>query len=161
MNIQQEINLSFIFANFSDTIHQEKFVELINQYMLDPMGGEKPLTSELQKQLIFGMKNHPSNFVLFAGMNNEIVGLVTCFVNFSTFKAKPYLNIHDVIIIDKFRGLGIGRRLMEKCIEISKERDYCKITLEVRNDNTSAMKLYKSLGFEESEPVMHFWTKII
>ena len=119
------------------------------------------MTEEKQKQLIAGIKKNKKGFVLFASLNDQIVGLVTCFVNFSTFKAKPYLNIHDVIVFKEFRGIGIGRELMEKCIKIAKKRDYCKITLEVRDDNFSALKLYKSLGFDDTVPVMHFWTKIL
>ena len=34
-----------------------------------------------------------------------------------------------------------------------------KITLEVREDNLKAQKLYKSLGFEDCQPKMFFWTK--
>jgi ribosomal protein S18 acetylase RimI-like enzyme len=151
--------LSFLFADFNDETHQNAFIKLINHYMEDPMGGREPMDNQKQKQLIEGMKNHTSGFVLFACLNNNMVGLVTCFINFSTFNAKLYLNIHDVIVFKNFRGMGIGRKLLEKCISISKQRDYCKITLEVRDDNISAMKLYKSLGFEDNEPVMHFWTK--
>jgi ribosomal protein S18 acetylase RimI-like enzyme len=154
-------DLSFIFADFSDSYHQTSFVRLINHYMLDPMGGSEPVNTEKQIQLIEGMKNLKSGFVLFASFDNNIIGLITCFINFSTFKAKPYLNIHDVVVLNEYRGFGIGRRLMEKCIKIAKERDYCKITLEVRVDNISAMKLYNSLGFDETEPVMHFLTKIL
>ena len=36
----------------------------------------------------------------------------------------------------------------------------CKITLEVRSDNTRAMALYRDLGFVSSEPAeAFFWTK--
>jgi ribosomal protein S18 acetylase RimI-like enzyme len=153
--------LSFFFADFTEETHQNAFIKLINHYMEDPMGGREPMDNQKQKQLIEGMKNHTSGFVLFACLNNNMVGLVTCFINFSTFKAKPYLNIHDVVVLKEFRDMGIGRKLMEKCISIAKKRGYCKITLEVREDNFKAMKLYKNLGFADSEPVMHFWTKIL
>jgi ribosomal protein S18 acetylase RimI-like enzyme len=64
-------------------------------------------------------------------------------------------------VVKEYRGKNIGRKLLEKCIEIAKERDYCKITLEVRDDNTVAKNLYKSLDFRECIPVMHFWTKTL
>lgn len=155
-----EKNLSFAFYDPSNEYHCKQLVWLINHYMTGPMGGcDHPLTLREQLHLLDGMAEQSSGFVLFAILDNEIVGLVTCFINFSTFKAKKYLNIHDVIIQDAYRGLGIGRCLMERCIEISRERNYCKVTLEVRDDNTIAKKLYETLGFKDSAPVMHFWTK--
>jgi len=64
-------------------------------------------------------------------------------------------------VYSDYRNKGLGKALMEKLIELSTERDYCKITLEVREDNFQAQGLYYSLGFEECTPTMLFWTKIL
>jgi ribosomal protein S18 acetylase RimI-like enzyme len=160
MNISQD-NISYCFCDFKNTVHCEKLIELLNHYMVDPMGDSPPLNVEQGKRLIQGLSNHPSCFVLFIKLDNEFAGLATCFINFSTFKAKPYINIHDIIILQKFRGKGVGKKLLEKIIEIAKERDFCKITLEVREDNLPAKKLYDDLGFKDTEPIMLFWTKTI
>ena len=61
----------------------------------------------------------------------------------------------------QFRGRGLGRALLEKIIALAHERGYCKVTLEVREDNIAAQKLYQSLGFEDTYPPMWFWTKTI
>jgi len=156
---KQEV--SFQFCDYTNEYHCKKFAELISHYMTDPMGGSEPLTPIEQLRLVDGMANHPSGFVLFVLHSDEIVGLVTCFINFSTFKVKKYLNIHDVIIQKEYRGIGIGRELIKKCIDIASERNYCKVTLEVRDDNAGAKLLYESFGFKDSEPVMHFWTKVL
>jgi ribosomal protein S18 acetylase RimI-like enzyme len=153
--------VKFVYCDFTDETHREKFVMLINHYMADPMGGSNPLSPVGEVNLLNGFENHPASFAMFAVVNGEIAGMVTCFVNFSTFKAKYFLNIHDLIVLNEFRGWGIGRKLMERCIEIATERDYCKITLEVREDNLNAKELYANLGFKDTEPVMHFWTKVI
>jgi ribosomal protein S18 acetylase RimI-like enzyme len=159
---QVEDNVSYFFCDYSDAYHRSKLIALINHYIADPMGGGgAPLTADEQGNLLLGLSSHPSSFVLFIGIAKEIVGMVTCFINFSTFKAKPYLNIHDIIVQEEYRGKGLGRKLLEKCIEISRNSGYCKITLEVRDDNINAQYLYKSLDFKDSEPVMHFWTKIL
>lgn len=153
------MDLTFVFCDYSNEYHCERFAWLINHYMSDPMGEVKPLTMVEQLRLVDRMSKHPAAFVLFAVLDEEIVGLATCFINFSTFKVKPYLNIHDVIVQKEFRGYGFGRFLMQKCMDIARDRKYCKVTLEVRDDNFQAQKLYKSLGFDDSNPVMHFWTK--
>lgn len=47
------------------------------------------------------------------------------------------------------RGLGIGKILMDKCIEKAKENQIEKIELEVFSSNENAVRLYKNKGFKE------------
>ncbi|MDP4274806.1 MAG: GNAT family N-acetyltransferase [Bacteroidota bacterium] len=151
-------NLKIVQCDFSNPIHQKHVVRLIDSYMHDEMGGGGALPEDRKQPLVEGLAAHPACFLLFAVLDEEFVGLTTCFVNFSTFKAKPYINIHDVFVSGGQRGKGIGRKLLEAVIAIARERDYCKVTLEVRDDNDHAQKLYQSLGFRDCKPVMHFWT---
>ncbi|MDD3080507.1 MAG: GNAT family N-acetyltransferase [Paludibacter sp.] len=146
-------------CDFENPDHLTALAELTNHYMADPMGDAPALTKLQQLRLVDGLANHPTAEVMFAITNCKVVGLATCFVNFSTFNVKPYLYIHDIVVLNEFRGKGIGKALLEKLIEISQERKYCKVTLEVREDNTVAQSLYKNLGFDECDPKMFFWTK--
>lgn len=151
----------FVFCDYKNPLHQKALIELLNHYMTDPMGDSDKLTATQEKDLIEGLAAHPASFVLFAQLQGRMVGLATCFINFSTFKTKPYLNLHDVVVLREMRGKAVGRKLLEKCIDIARERGYCKVTLEVRDDNSNAKGLYQSLGFKDCEPVMHFWTKML
>lgn len=153
--------VTFEFCDFTNPSHLEELARLINHYMADPMGDATPLSKLQQLRLVDGLANHPSSFVLFVFYNGQCAGLSTCFINFSTFKVKPYINIHDIVIDREFRGKGLGRRLMQEIIDIANERGYCKVTLEVREDNVAAQLLYRSLGFEECDPKMFFWTKTL
>lgn len=153
--------IDFEFCDYQNPDHVTALVNLLNHYIKDPMGGAEPLDQNRQKLLIEGLTNHSSAFVLFILYNGVFAGLTTCFLNFSTFKVKPYLYVHDVVVLQNYRGKGLGKMLMEKLIAISKERHYCKITLEVREDNNTARALYQGLGFEECEPRMFFWTKTL
>jgi len=153
------MDISFEFCDYENPLHLTALVDLLNHYMTDPMGEAPPLNKLQQLRLVDGLSNHPAALVLFVLYDGEIVGLATCFINFSTFNVKSYLYIHDIVVYADFRNKGLGKALMEKLIEISTERDYCKITLEVREDNFQAQGLYFSLGFEECTPGMLFWTK--
>jgi len=155
------MNTSFEYCDFENPMHLTALVDLTNHYMADPMG-EAPILNKIdQLRLVDGLANHPSALVLFILYDGVIVGLATCFIPFSTFNVKPYLYIHDLVVYSDYRNKGLGKALMEKLIELSKERDYCKITLEVREDNFQAQGLYYSLGFEECTPTMLFWTKTL
>jgi ribosomal protein S18 acetylase RimI-like enzyme len=150
---------TFEFCDFKNPVHLEAMGFLLNHYMKDPMGDHPPLNSEELLLLAEKLAEHPHAFVLLMQLDGNFVGLSTCFELLSTFKIKPYLYIHDFIVHGNFRGLRLGRKLMEKLVEISKERDYCKITLEVREDNEAALALYRNMDFEECDPKMYFWTK--
>ena len=84
--------------------------------------------------------------------------MVNCFIGFGTFAAKPFINIHDIIVKDKFRGQGIGRKLLEEVKQRAVSMDCAKITLEVREDNHKAQRLYQSMGYADCKPAMRFWT---
>jgi len=154
-------NIDFEICDYENPAHLDALAHLLNHYMTDPMGDATPLNKLQQLRLVDGLANHPSAFVLFILCDGIYAGLTTCFINFSTFKVKPYLYIHDVVVHSDFRGKGLGRSLMDKLISISRERGYCKITLEVREDNVAARALYQSLEFKECEPKMFFWTKTL
>ena len=54
------------------------------------------------------------------------------------------------ISIDRcFWGLGIGRALLEACIECARKAGYEQLELEVVTENERAVELYKRAGFTE------------
>lgn len=153
-------NVEIIRCDFENPEHCQAEIDLMREYMIDKMGGAKPLSDEENKKLIEGLKNLPTTITLLAKYKDEFVGLTNGFVNFGTFAVKPFLNIHDVIVKSSHRGKRIGKLLLEENIRIAKEELNCaKITLEVRDDNAVAQNLYKSLGFGDTTPLMYFWSK--
>jgi len=154
-------DITFEFCDFENPMHLTALVDLLNMYMTDPMGDVPPLNKLQQLRLVDGLANHPSSFVLLEIYDGKIVGIAICFINFSTFMVKKYINIHDFFIHPDYRGKGLANNLMQELISISTSRGYCKITLEVREDNYIAQGLYKSIGFEECKPKMFFWTKTL
>jgi len=52
------------------------------------------------------------------------------------------------------RGRGIGRHLMEKCIQSAREMGYHKLYLESMPEFSKAVRIYEKLGFSElSQPL--------
>ena len=75
------------------------------------------------------------------------VGLINCFAGFSTFAARPLLNIHDVVVHADYRGRGIGRGLLAWAEQRARDLGCCKLTLEVLSNNTAAQAAYERAGF--------------
>ncbi len=146
-------------CDLNNPLHQQKLSDLTAAYMLDPMGGGEKMSERIKEDLPRILSEFPNKLILFALADDVYVGICTAFINISTFYARPYFNVHDIAVLPEYRGIGIGKRLLEKIIEIARERNYCKITLEVRYDNFSAQSLYRQLGFTDTEPPMFFWTK--
>ena len=151
--------VTFELCNFDNQEHVEALLDLYAHYMQDPMGNAPALEPEQQAKLIEALKTQPKTFVLFIRMNGEYAGLATCYELLSTFKVQPYLYIHDVIIHSHFRGQRLGRKLLEQITAEARKRNCCKITLEVREDNQAALRLYHHMGFADCQPKQYFWTK--
>ena len=49
----------------------------------------------------------------------------------------------------EYWGLGLGKALTKACIQRAKDAGYVQVELNVVADNSKAISLYKSLGFEE------------
>jgi ribosomal protein S18 acetylase RimI-like enzyme len=149
--------IEIIVGDINNIEHQQAMLSQLDLYMQDPMGGVGEMSEELAGELLSGLMTQP-NFVFFLAKCNDVyAGLANCFVNFSTFKAKQLINIHDFTVAPQFRKKGIGKALMNEIFNYSRENHFCKVTLEVRYDNPNAQNLYKSLGFYECNPAMYFW----
>jgi ribosomal protein S18 acetylase RimI-like enzyme len=59
----------------------------------------------------------------------------------------PLLNIHDIAVLPAWRGRGIARRLLDAITQHASALGCCRLTLEVRGDNTPARALYRRAGF--------------
>ena len=121
-------------------------VDVINSYARDEMGGGEALSPDVQARIPAGLREHPTTFVLLAFAGDRPVGVAVCFFGFSTFAARPLLNIHDLAVVPGMRGKGIGRSLLEAAEAKAVSRGCCKLTLEVRDDNR-ARGLYERYGF--------------
>ena len=153
-------------ANYANPVHAEALRQVLNHYAQDPMGGGEGLAPEVLEQLPSELAKRPHAFSVLAFVNGEAAGLINCFEGFSTFAAKPLINVHDVSVVDTFRGLGLSQRMLLKVEEIARECGCCKITLEVLEGNPVAQASYRKFGFSDGQldPAhgrMLFWNKYL
>jgi len=146
-------------VDLKNPLHCSELLSLLNDYMEDEMGCGKPISPGLAERIIEGLKKYPCYLGFFIRKEEEFAGLANCNNSFSTFNAAPLINIHDFIVKNEFRKQGAGKFLLESIIEFAKENGYCRINLEVREDNIKAKSLYLKTGFKECQPPMHFWEK--
>jgi len=147
----EEVTVEIISLDYPDIKQANDMAYLLNEYACDPMGGGKALSEELQDNIASELAKIPHAFSVIAYVEGKPAGLVNCFEAFSTFKCKPLINIHDVIVLEAFRGRGLSQKMLEKVEEIAREKKCCKITLEVLSKNEIAKASYEKYGFKGYE----------
>jgi len=130
-----------------DDAHTTALIALLDHYAHDPMGGATGLSPFARSHLIEALRSRQDYVGHIAWQDNEPVGLINCFEGFSTFAAKPLLNVHDIVVMQAHRGRGIGRALLAAAEASGRERSCCKLTLEVLDRNVVALAAYRAFGF--------------
>ncbi len=158
------MQITIIQADYYNEQHGKDLVMLLNAYALDPMGGEEALADNVQQNLVATLAKRNDFMTLLCYVDGNPAGILNCIEGFSTFKCKPLLNIHDCGVLKQYRGLGLCQKLFIEAEKISRERGYCKLTLEVLEGNVVAQSAYKKLGFsgyelDEKTGQAMFWEK--
>ena len=89
--------------------------------------------------------------ILIAEYEGNFAGQALFFNNFSTFLGKPGIYLEDLVVRPKYRGKGIGKALLQKIIDLAKERNYGRVEWSVLDWNEPAIKFYKNIGAEMME----------
>ncbi|MCG6937592.1 MAG: GNAT family N-acetyltransferase [Gammaproteobacteria bacterium] len=145
------MNIEVIQADYLNEQHKKEIPMLLDAYASDPMGGGKPLDDDIKNRLVAELSRISHAFSVIAYVDGQPAGLVNCFEGFSTFACKPLINIHDVVVVNKYRGRGISQKMLDKVEEIARAKGCCKITLEVLSNNEVAKSAYEKFGFSGYE----------
>jgi GNAT superfamily N-acetyltransferase len=163
-NPESPLRVEIVEADLDRPAHQDAIRLLTNAYAQDPMGSGAPLAPETLDRLIPGLRAHPTTSILLAFDAAQPVGIATCFRGFSTFAARPLLNLHDLAVLPDRRAGGIGRALLAAVEAKARSLGCCKVTLEVQENNRRARSVYAAAGFaqgvyEEAAGGSLFYTK--
>ncbi len=143
-------SVEVIEADLENSSHQEAILQLLDAYSRDPMGDGRPLSSRVKEELIPGLQEHPTTIIFLAYAGETPVGIGVCFKGFSTFAARPLINIHDFAVLPGNRGLGIGRKMLAAIEEKAVRLGCCKLTLETQENNLRARQVYEAAGFAQA-----------
>ena len=86
---------------------------------------------------------YETNRILVAKISDIVVGYITYSV------VLDEVQIANVAVHPDFRRQGIAEELLSHLDSLSKSSDMCIITLEVRQSNLPAIKLYEKCGYAE------------
>jgi ribosomal protein S18 acetylase RimI-like enzyme len=159
-------DVKIVRADYADPRHAADLVALLDAYARDPMGGGTPLPADTKARLVPELAQRPQCFSLLAYCDGEPAGLANCIEGFSTFAAKPLVNVHDIAVAPAFRRRGIARALLAAVDAEARARGCCKVTLEVLSGNAGAKAAYIAAGFapyalDPEAGTAEFWEKAL
>jgi ribosomal protein S18 acetylase RimI-like enzyme len=146
------MELRVVEADLSDPLHREALVERLDAFVREPVIGGSPLPTPVRAELADRLRDHPTARAWLAFDGARAVGFAIGIVGFSSFAARPVLNVHDLGVERGLRGKGVGRALLEALERAARELGCCKLTLEVRQDNARARRVYDAFGFVAFHP---------
>jgi len=110
-------------ANHSNTVYYDPTTDTLFEVFQTPRS--KYFLAELNNKIVGGGGIYPTD-----GLPEDTCELV-----------KMYL-------LPEARGLGLGRTLIEKCIEVAAENGFKKIYLETMPELKQALTVYEKFGFK-------------
>jgi len=156
-----ETSFNVVEADLGDEALVRGIIDLLDAYAREPVGGLSPLADDVRARLLKDLRR-VENAVVFAAVTDaeRVIGIAVCFRAYSTFKAGPLLNIHDLAVLPDRRGMGVGSALLAAVEQRARADGCCKLTLEVLDDNLGARRLYERVGFGDGGPGEHETTTL-
>ena len=80
----------------------------------------------------------------------KIVGMVSIVFLSRLNQTTLEMYIPELVVLEKYQNQGIGKKLINSCIVLAKEKKCHRIRLESGNKRKESHQFYKNLGFEQS-----------
>jgi GNAT superfamily N-acetyltransferase len=83
---------------------------------------------------------------LIAESDGEPAGFALFFRNYSTWSGRPGLYLEDFIVLERFRGQGVGKALFKRMAQLASERGWARMEWAVLDWNRPAAEFYRGRG---------------
>lgn len=95
-----------------------------------------------------GFGENPYYFCLIAEQDGTPAGFAFYFFDYSTWLGRPGIYLEDIFVHPEFRGLGIGKALLQRVAAIAVEKGCARLKWQVLDWNTPAIDFYRAMGAE-------------
>lgn len=121
--------------------------QVINNLLVQLNPASRTLNDENVKKII----EEKCNCLLVARetTGNRIIGMLTLITSVSPSVEKGF--IEDVVVDEKYRGKGVGEKLMTRALDQAREKGITYVDLTSNPTRIAANKLYQQLGFKKRD----------
>ena len=139
-----EFTITFSELDYQDDYYQ--YCTLLKQ--LTGINPDDITQSDFLKHLEI-VKTNPLHKIIIAKYKKNIIGSVTLLIEPKFIHDLSYVaHIEDVVVHSECRGFGIGKHMIMKAVEVSKEYGCYKVILDCSDD---CVEFYKKCGFKVKE----------
>ena len=111
-----------------------------------------PDLAKQQKGLELLIKNNATTTIQVArNAAGKVIGMVTAQLVISTAQGAASAWIEDMVVDSSYRGLGIGKQLLEQILAWAKNKGATRAQLLVDIANTDALGYYEHLNWESTQ----------
>lgn len=103
--------------------------------------GDKLSLNNPKEQII-----EKGGFIFYAKLNDEIIGTASLLK-----KTETVYELGKMAVTESVQGLGIGKMLLDHCLNFAKEKKIPTLILYSNTQLASAIHLYRKFGFTEIE----------
>jgi GNAT superfamily N-acetyltransferase len=101
------------------------------------------VTNTLEAMQEDGFGNNPIfGLIVAETTDNTIIGIAIYYTKYSTWKGKG-IYLDDIIVNEQYRGKGVGKKLFEEVIMVSRNIGAKRMEWQVLEWNTPAIEFYK------------------
>ena len=100
------------------------------------------VTNTVEKMKADGFGANPVFGFFVAELDANIVGISLYYTRYSTWKGRC-LYLDDIVVTERFRRKGIGKKLFDATLHHAKENDFAHMNWQVLEWNTPAIEFYK------------------
>lgn len=95
-----------------------------------------------------GFGARPFYSCLIAEHDGQATGFALYFFNYSTWMGRPGIYLEDLFVPPEYRGLGIGKALLQRVAAVAVEMRCPRLQWQVLDWNTPAIDFYRAMGAE-------------
>ncbi|WP_240338469.1 GNAT family N-acetyltransferase [Peribacillus alkalitolerans] len=104
--------------------------------------------------------NQEDNVVYVAELSDKLIGWIHAHGRY-LIESPPYIEIGGLIVDNNFRGLKIGKTLVEKCEEWTELSGFHEIRVRTNKSRLDALEFYTQLGFKNTKSQQVFKKELI
>jgi GNAT superfamily N-acetyltransferase len=122
---------------------KDRWLELWAGYLEFYKSNLSPEQTELTWKRLINNEQKMYGFV--AENESGVIGFTHCLFRPSTWAETDYCYLEDLFVYPNIRGKGIGRALMNRVIELAKEKNSKRVYWTTQEFNKTARVLYDSI----------------
>lgn len=137
MNLENTVTIIPFTTDLTEPIKTLNIEWLKKYFIIEPK--DEKVLSNPQEEII-----DKGGMIFYAKYNGEIVGTISLIKVTDTV-----FELSKMAVTDGVQGLGIGRKLLQHCVDIAQARTIEKIILYSNKGLKPAIHLYEKFGFKE------------